>query len=96
MRKALVHLMNWWARPFPHINAVVLVIFASMLFTAGMYVAVNPYITEVFEPRHAPKLALLIRIISAVFLSFYCTTGCLCRILIQFFPQDFAEGVGHI
>ena len=47
MRKALIHLMNWWARPFPHINAVVLVIFASMLFTAGMYVAVNPYITEV-------------------------------------------------
>ena len=96
MKIALVHLMNWWARPFPHINAIVLVIFASILFTVGLYVAFNPYITEVFEPLHAPKLALLIRMTSAVFLCFYCTIGCLCRILIRFFPQDFGEGVGHI
>ena len=49
MKKSLIHLMNWWARPFPHINAVVLSIFASILFVAGIAVAFHPYITEVFE-----------------------------------------------
>jgi hypothetical protein len=96
MKKVLIHLMNWWARPFPHINAVVLIIFASLLFNVGVAVAFHPYITEVLEILQAPKLALFIRIVSCVFLSFYCTIGCLCRILIQFFPQDFGEGTGHI
>jgi hypothetical protein len=96
MKKLLVHLMNWWARPFPHINAVVLSIFASLLFVIGTAVAWHPYITEVLVLLHAPKLAVLIRVLSFVFLSFYCTLGCVCRILIQFFPQDFSEGVGNI
>ena len=96
MKRIIVHLMNWWARPFPYVNAVVLCIFASALFLAGMAVAFHPYITEVFEILRAPKLAILIRVLSCLFLSFYCTLGCVCRILIQFFPQDFSDGTGNI
>ena len=96
MKKSLIHLMNWWARPFPHINAVVLSIFASILFVVGIAVAFHPYITEVFQVLEAPKLAILIRLLSCVFLSFYCTLGCVCRILIQFFPEEFSEGTGNI
>ena len=96
MKKIVVHLMNWLARPFPHINAVVLCIFASLLFTVNVAVAFHPYITEMFALFHAPKLAILIRVISFTFFSVYCTLGCFCRILIQFFPEDFADGIGRL
>lgn len=96
MKTILISLMNWTARPFPQINAVVLTIFASLLFLAGAAVAFHPYITEFLEILQAPKLRIALRAFAFLFLSCYCTLGCLCRILIQFFPEDFADEEGHI
>src|ERR1035437_5856730 len=56
MREVIVAMMNWLARPFPSTNAVVLSIFASVLFLAGVAVAWHPEITELFDVLQAPKL----------------------------------------
>ena len=89
-------MMHRLARPFTHANAVVLCIFASVMFIAGLAVAYHPYITERLGILHAPKLALLIRVVAILFFSIYCTLGCLCRILIQFFPEEFSDGIANI
>ena len=96
MREIIVAMMNWFARPFPSTNAVVLSIFASLLFLAGVAVAWHPAITEVFDILQAPKLRIALRILAFVFFSCYCTLGSLCRILIQFFPEKFGQDQGHI
>jgi len=96
MKRLLVAVMNWLARPFPQINAVVLSFFASLLFLTGTAVAFHPYLTEFLDILQAPKLRVALRVFAFVFLGCYCTLGCLCRILIQFFPEDFAEEEGHI
>jgi hypothetical protein len=88
--------MNWLARPFPSINAVVLSIFASLLFLAGVAIAWHPYITEFIDLAQAPKLRAAVRIFAFIVFSCYCTLGCLCRILIQFFPERFGQDQGNI
>ncbi len=87
----LIALMNWLARPFPSINAVVLTIFASLLFLTGIAIASHGYITEFLDTMHAPKLRMALRIGSVLFFSCYCTIGCLCRILIQFWPEELSN-----
>jgi hypothetical protein len=96
MNDTLKTLMNWFARPFPHINAVILTIFASLLFLSGIAIAFFPRLTEFLDIMQAPKLRDAIRVLSFAFFSCYCTLGCLCRILIQFFPDDFSDGQGHV
>jgi hypothetical protein len=96
MKKFRNNLMSWLARPFNHVNVVIIAFFACLVFLGGLAIGFHPYITEVLYFLHAPKLALLIRVFSVVFFSFYCTIGCFCRILIHFFPEDFAEGTHHI
>ncbi len=96
MKEILVAVMNWLARPFPSINAIVLSIFASLLFLAGVAIAWHPYITEFLDIAQAPKLRAAVRILAFMVFSCYCTLGCLCRILIQFFPERFGQDQGHI
>jgi hypothetical protein len=96
MREVIVAMMNWLARPFPSTNAVVLSIFASVLFLSGVAVAWHPDITELFDVLQAPKLRIALRILAFGFFSCYCTLGSLCRILIQFFPEKFGQEQGHI
>jgi len=96
MKEVLVAVMNWLARPFPSSNAVVLSIFASLLFLAGAAVAWHPAVTEIFDVLQAPKLRIVLRIFAFLFFSCYCTTGALCRVLIQFFPEKFGQDQGHI
>lgn len=96
MKPMLIAVMNWLARPFPSINAVVLGIFASLLFLTGAAVAWHPHLTEFLDLAQAPKLRLAVRILAFAGFSCYCTLGCLCRILIQFFPDRFSQGQGHI
>ncbi len=96
VKEILVAVMNWLARPFPSINAVVLSIFASLLFLAGVAISWHPYITEFIEIAQAPKLRVAVRVMALLLFSCYCTLGCLCRILIQFFPERFGQDQGHI
>ena len=96
MKEVLVAIMNWLARPFPSINAIVLTIFASLMFLCGVAVAWHPYLTEFLEVAQAPKLRILVRILIFVVFSCYCTMGCLCRILIQFFPERFGQKQGRV
>jgi hypothetical protein len=96
LKSVLVAIMNWLARPFPSINAIVLSIFASLLFLAGAAIAWHPYITEFLDIAQASKLRAAVRILAFIVFSCYCTLGCLCRILIQFFPERFGQDQGHI
>lgn len=91
MKEIVIALMNWWARPFPQINAVVLAIFMCCLFLSGVAIAVHPYVTELLSVLQAPKLQTALRILAFVFLSCYCTLGCLCRIIIQFWPEELSN-----
>lgn len=88
--------IQWMARPFPHINVVVLAIFASIIFLCGINIAWHPHITEFFTIMKAPKLGVVIRYGSLIFLSGYCTCGCFCRILIHFFPDELGQPAGKI
>lgn len=96
MKEILVTGMNWLARPFPSVNAVVLSVFASLLFLSGVAIAWHPYLTEFLEIAQAPKLRMAIRLLAFVLFSCYCTLGCLCRILIQFFPERFGQKHGKV
>lgn len=96
MKEILVAAMNWLARPFPSINAVVLSVFASLLFLSGVAIAWHPYLTEFLEIAQAPKLRMVVRLLAFMLFSCYCTLGCVCRILIQFFPEHFGQKHGKV
>ncbi len=87
MKNIIITLMNWLARPFPNVSAIILTIFASLLFLGGVAVAYHGYITEFLSILHADKLRLAVRIGALMFFSGYCTLGCLCRVILQFWPE---------
>lgn len=91
MKEIIIAIMNWWARPFQSVNAVVMTIFAGLLFVGGVAILWHPYITELLDPLDAPYLRIALRIGGFIFFSIYCTLGCLCRILIHFFPDDLSN-----
>ena len=96
MKKVIVHMMNWMARPYGHINIVILLILACAVFLAGCAVAFKPYTTEFLDILGAPKLRILVRIIGFAYLSVWCVLGSICRALIYFFPDDFQDSRGNI
>ena len=61
-----------------------------------IFIAWHPYITEFIDIAQAPKLRAAVRTLAFIMFSCYCTLGCVCRILIQFFPERFGQDQGHI